>query len=86
MSELTAGKSSVVMLEPTLNLRIVRPMPDFSQLGSPADRLQQLWVCKITGKQEWRDVEMVGILAEKLQPRKIVSADAEWVAPGGDMK
>ena len=86
MSELPVGKSPVVMLEPTMNLRLVRPMPDFSQFGYPDDRLQQLWVCKVTGKQEWRDIEMVGILAEKLQPRKIVSADTDWVAPGGEMK
>jgi hypothetical protein len=44
--------NEVVIIEPTMNLRIVQ---DYSRKNV----LQQQWVNKINGKTEWRDVETV---------------------------
>lgn len=45
----------MTLFEPTNNLRIYQRHLECP----PTERLQQLWVCKLSDQQEWRDVEIV---------------------------
>jgi hypothetical protein len=62
----------MTVLVPTMQFRIVRPLPDYAQiLGGNEDRLQQLWKGQDSEYQEWRDVPIVGVARETLKERPI---------------
>ncbi|HET9819606.1 MAG TPA: hypothetical protein VFP92_10615 [Rhodanobacteraceae bacterium] len=50
----------------TMRLRVVKPVPDFSAFGGPAEwKLQQAWLCREDGTVQWRNVEVTRLPADE---------------------
>jgi hypothetical protein len=48
---------AVIVLQPTMNLRWKRTTRETSVVVvEHIDKLEQLWICRNTGKQEWREI------------------------------